>query len=128
MAQTIAIKNPKNAVVNPFSASLGCLATIARDTKPKGGRAGAITIEPIKIGMELVNRATAAKTPEVAMKTKYEVVNLACRETLSRVRSLTSGLSGDTDLINYSLHRHNYGGHYNISRYVLSCSTCPPYI
>ena len=36
----------------------------------KGCRAGAITIEPIKIGIELVNKATAARIPDVAIKTK----------------------------------------------------------
>jgi hypothetical protein len=32
-----------------------------------GGSVGAITIEPTKMGIELVSRATAARTPDVAM-------------------------------------------------------------
>lgn len=104
MAKTMAIKNPKNAVVKPFNASLYFLATIASETSPNGGNAGAITIEPIKIGTELVNKATAANTPEVAINTKYEAVNSACFETLTRVRLLTAGLKEDTgqdDITNF---------------------------
>ena len=70
IAQIIANKKPKNAVFKPYNANRGFLATMARETKPKGGRAGAITIEPIKIGIELVSKATAARTPAVAIKTK----------------------------------------------------------
>ena len=70
MAKTIAIKKPKNAVFNPDNANFGFLTTIAKDINPSGGKAGAITIEPINIGIELVNSATAASTPAVAIKTK----------------------------------------------------------
>ncbi len=90
MAKTMAIKKPKNAVVKPLIANFGFLTTIAKETNPKGGRAGAITIEPIKTGMELVNKATAANTPAVAMNTRYEVVRRACLLTFSIVRSLTN--------------------------------------
>ena len=69
---------------------------MANETSPNGGNAGAITIEPIRIGTELVSKATAANTPEVAMNIKYEAVNSACFATLARVRLLTAGLKEDT--------------------------------
>ncbi|MGM0718716.1 MAG: hypothetical protein ACQET5_16455 [Halobacteriota archaeon] len=63
---------------SPKSGSFPPLGSKASRNEFQRLNAGAMTIAPMSIGIELLSRATPASTPDIDIKTRYDVSRATC--------------------------------------------------